>query len=177
MRDVKDPFRAAEAIRLLPKTSNLHLLHIGSALTPREKRRAEREGRDNPRYTWVGEKPQWQTIRLLARARLLVLTSLMEGGANVVSEALACSIPVISTHISGSIGLLGPDYPGYFPVGDTKALADLLLRAEQDPKFYKSLKTGIRFQRKIVHPRQETSSWRALLKELQLNTVPPARPE
>ena len=91
----------------------------------------------------------------------------MEGGANVVSEALACNIPVVSTHISGSIGLLGSDYPGYFPVGDTKALAEMLLRSEQDPKFYKSLKDGIRSQRKIVQPRQETASWRALLKELQ----------
>lgn len=166
MRDVKDPFLAPKAIRMLPETSALHLLHIGAALTPADKRRAEREVRDNPRYTWVGEKPRWQAMRLLARTRLLVLTSLMEGGANVVSEALACNIPVISTHISGSVGLLGPDYPGYFPVGDTEALAGMLLRAEQDPQFYRSLKTGIRSQRKIVHPRQETSSWRALLKEL-----------
>ena len=90
----------------------------------------------------------------------------MEGGANVVSEALACNVPVISTHISGSVGLLGSDYPGYFPVGDTEALAGMLLRAEQDPPFYKSLKAGIRSQRKIVRPRQETASWRALLKEL-----------
>ena len=102
----------------------------------------------------------------MARTRLLVLTSLMEGGANVVSEALACRIPVISTRISGSIGLLGSGYPGYFPVGDTQALADLLLRAEQDSKFYGSLKTAIRSQRKIVHPRTETASWRSLLKEL-----------
>ena len=91
-------------------------------------------------------------MRLLARTRLLVLTSIMEGGANVVSEALACNVPVISTHISGSVGLLGPDYPGYFPVGDTKALAGMLLRAEQDPLFYKSLKAGIRSQRKIPIP-------------------------
>ena len=67
---------------------------------------------------------------------------------------------------AGSIGLLGPGYPGYFPVGDTQALSDLFQRAEKDPEFYKNLKAGIRSQRKIVHPRQETSSWRALLKEL-----------
>jgi glycosyltransferase involved in cell wall biosynthesis len=166
MRDVKDPFRAAEATRLLPAESGIRLLHIGRALSTKDERRAKREASENPRYHWVGEKPRWQAIRLLARTRLLVLTSLMEGGANVVSEALACNVPVISTHISGSIGLLGTSYPGYFPVGDTQALSDLFQRAEKDPEFYKSLKAGIRSQRKIVHPRQETSSWRALLKEL-----------
>jgi glycosyltransferase involved in cell wall biosynthesis len=167
MREVKDPFRAAEATRLLPKESQIRLLHIGGALSRGEKRRAEREVRENARYNWVDEKPRWQAMRLLAQTRLLVLTSTMEGGANVVSEALACNVPVISTHISGSVGLLGPDYPGYFPVGDTQALTDLLLRAEQDTKFYASLKSAIRSQRKIVHPRQETTSWRALLKELK----------
>jgi glycosyltransferase involved in cell wall biosynthesis len=132
----------------------------------KDEQRARRETRTNPRYQWIGGKPRWQSIRLMTRTRLLVLTSLMEGGANVVSEALACGTPVISTHISGSIGLLGPDYPGYFPVGDTQALADLLARAEQDTRFYKSLQSAIRTQRKIVNPRTETASWRALLKEL-----------
>ncbi len=102
----------------------------------------------------------------MARTRVLVLTSLMEGGANVVSEALACRTPVVSTHISGSIGLLGVDYPGYFPVGDTRALADTLVRTEQDTRFYKSLLSAVCSQRKIVHPRTETASWVALLKEL-----------
>lgn len=166
MRDVKDPFRAAEASRMLPTESEIQILHIGGALSAAAKKRARREQLENRRYNWVGEKPRWQAIRLLARTRLLVLTSLMEGGANVVSEALACNVPVISTHISGSVGLLGPNYPGYFPIGNTKGLADLLLRAEKDSKFYNSLKAGIKSQGSIVHPHQETASWQNLLKEL-----------
>jgi hypothetical protein len=34
-----------------------------------------------------------------------------EGGANVVTEALALGVPVISSHIPGSTGLLGTGYP------------------------------------------------------------------
>ncbi len=114
----------------------------------------------------MGEKPRWQAIRLMARSRLLVLTAIMEGGANVVSEALACNVPVVSTHISGSIGLLGTGYPGYFPVGDTQALAEMLLLAENDRGYYHSLKEGIRTRRRIVRPCEESASLRDLVNEL-----------
>ncbi len=50
----------------------------------------------------------------------------------MVSEAIVAGAPVIVSRIAGNVGLLGDDYPGYFEVGDTKALAGLLLRAETD---------------------------------------------
>ena len=59
----------------------------------------------------------------------------MEGGANVVSEALAAGVPVLCSRISGSIGLLGEDYSGYFEVGDTAGLTELMLKCEQDKSF------------------------------------------
>jgi glycosyltransferase involved in cell wall biosynthesis len=78
------------------------------------------------RYGWRGAVPRTEALAVLARSRLLALTSLQEGGANVVSEALAAGVPIVSSAIPGSIGLLGADYPGYFPVGDTEALATVL---------------------------------------------------
>ena len=78
----------------------------------------------NPRYQWRGGVPSWTVRRALARAPLMVLSSIMEGGANVVSEALVAGVPVLASAIPGSIGLLGRDYPGYFPVGDTVALTE-----------------------------------------------------
>ena len=135
-------------------------------MSARDKTRAEREQRSNPRYTWIGEKPRWQAIRLMARSRLLVLTSESEGGANVVSEAIACRVPVLSTHISGSVGLLGSDYPGYFTFGDTQALADLLYRAEKDPTFYRALKSGTEARQAIVRPSSEKASLKTLLADL-----------
>jgi len=127
--------------------------------------------KSNPRYSWLGELPRWKTLRLLAGSRLLVLTSQMEGGANVVSEALACSIPVISSRISGSIGLLGEDYPGYFPVGDTQALADLLHRLETDRSFYLSLKAWCHRRKEIVSPDREKQSWECLLQKISARTT------
>ena len=163
LRAVKDPFCTAKAVRLLPSDSRIKLVHVGKALSEDMTERAQREERENPRYRWLGELPRWRTLRLVARSRLLVLSSIMEGGANAVSEALACGVPVLSTRISGSLGMLGEDYPGYFPVGDAQALEALLRRAEGDRAFYQELQAHCEKVRGIVEPRQEHESWRQLL--------------
>jgi putative glycosyltransferase (TIGR04348 family) len=166
LRPVKDPFRAAEAARLLHSDSKVRILHVGAALSEDMAVRARAEAAANPRYRWLGERPRWQALRLLARSRLLALTSRLEGGANVVSEALAVSVPVVSARIAGSVGILGADYPGYFPVGDTRALADLLRRAETEAAFYQDLAERCAGLRGLVEPERESRSWQRLLGEL-----------
>jgi putative glycosyltransferase (TIGR04348 family) len=166
LRAVKDPFRTAQAARLLPPSSRIRVLHVGAALSNDMARDAKTEAARNPRYRWLGSLPRGRALRVLAHSRLLVLTSVLEGGANVISEALAASVPVLASRIPGSIGLLGAGYPGFFRCGDTKALAALLSRAETDPAFYKGLKTWCRKLRPLVRPTQERESWRRLLGEL-----------
>jgi putative glycosyltransferase (TIGR04348 family) len=166
LRPVKDPLRAAAAARLLPASSRLRVLHAGAALTPEAARAARQEEAANPRYRWLGSLPRWRALRLLARARALVLTSQMEGGANVISEALACSVPVLCSRIPGSMGILGSDYPGYFEVGDTKGLAALLARAEDEPSFLADLRRRVRSLSSLVSPARERESWRRLLRDL-----------
>src|SRR5205085_1135242 len=139
LRPVKDPFRTALAARLLPASSTIRIRHLGAALSEDMAEAARKEEQTNPRYRWLGERPRSKALRLLSRCRLLSLTSLMEGGANAVGEAVTLSVPVLSSRIAGSIGLLGKDYPGFFPCGDTQALADLLHRAEADAEFYRTL--------------------------------------
>lgn len=166
LREVKDPLRTAEAARLLPADSRIRVLHLGGVLDPALGRRARAEGGANPRYRWLGELPRWRALRLLARCRLLALTSVLEGGANVVSEAIAAGVPVVSTRIPGSVGILGGDYPGYFPVGDTQGLTRLLRRVETDPAFYQELKARCARLRPLVDPARERAAWRTLLAEL-----------
>lgn len=166
LRAVKDPLRAAEAAKRLPPSSHLRILHVGGALDPELAALAQAAERETPRYRWLGEKPRSFALALLARCRLLVVTSLLEGGANVISEALACGVPVISTRIAGSIGQLGEEYPGYFEVGDTDGLAGLLARAERDPDFYRSLAEHCARLAPLVDPVRERRALRQLLAEL-----------
>ena len=166
LRPVKDPFRTALATRRLPPESRIIVSHLGAALGPEMGRRAEDEMLRNPRYRWLGDLPHAQALRVLARSRVLVNTSKMEGGANAICEALACGVPVLSSRIAGSIGLLGDDYPGYFEVGDTLELEVLLRRYETDAAFREQLKSRCGDLARIVEPKREHAAWQRLLAEL-----------
>jgi putative glycosyltransferase (TIGR04348 family) len=166
LRPVKDPFRAALASEALPSSSRIRVLHVGGAMSPAMERRARDLTKRNLRYRWLGELPRWRARRVLARSQVMVLSSKLEGGANVISEALADGVPIITSRIPGSIGLLGEDYPGYFPVGDTGALADLLCRAEREPAFLKSLKEWCSRRSYLADPAFERRTWQTLLREV-----------
>jgi putative glycosyltransferase (TIGR04348 family) len=167
LRPVKDPLRTAYAARRLPASSRVRVLHAGAALDAASAGRARAEARANPRYVWLGPLSRPRALRLLARCRLLILSSRLEGGANVVSEALACGVPVLSSRIEGSVGILGAGYPGLFDVGDTDGLAALLWRAETDARFYRRLVSRSRRAARLLDPAAEVRSWRRLLLELQ----------
>jgi putative glycosyltransferase (TIGR04348 family) len=165
LREVKDPFRTALASRLLPETSRIRVLHVGGALSPEMAEEACAEAARNPRYRWLGELPRWRARQVLARSHLLALSSKSEGGANVISEAAVDGVPILASRISGSIGLLGPDYPGYFPFGDTAELARLLLKAETDAAFYDALRAWGERIAPLFDPARERDSWATLLEE------------
>ena len=166
LRPVKDPFRAARAARLLGPSSRIRILHVGGALSPEMEAAAREEAASNPRYQWLGEVPRWKALRILARSRLHVISSKMEGGANAVCEAIACSVPTLSSRIPGSMGLLGRDYPGYFPFMDTEALASLLERAETDAAFCREIREWCIRLKPLVDPARERENWRSLLDDL-----------
>lgn len=139
---------------------------MGGALDVEMERLARVEMEENPRYRWLGELPRWKTLALMARSRLLVLSSRMEGGANVIGEAVVAGVPVLASAIPGSIGLLGEDYRGYFPVGDTQALASLLRRAETEPEYLAGLRTHGARLAPLFSPERELRAWEALLREV-----------
>jgi putative glycosyltransferase (TIGR04348 family) len=166
LREEKDPLRAALAVRRLPSESRIRVVHIGLALEPRLEQQARAEAARNPRYRWLGELPHWKTRQVLARSDLALITSRMEGSSNVLSEALASSVPVVTSKIPGLMGTLGKSFPGYFPVGDTGGLAALLLKSETDAKFYRRLKCECSRLSHLVAPKRELEAWRRLLREL-----------
>jgi putative glycosyltransferase (TIGR04348 family) len=165
LRPVKDPFRAARAARQLPLSSRVRVLHLGAAMDEGMARRARAEMRVNPRYLWRGAQPRRRVHQVLASSALCVLSSKLEGGANVVSEAIAAGVPLLASRIAGSVGLLGESYPGYFRVGDTEELARLLHRAETDPAFLGQLRSHCTKLAPLFDPGCERTAWSRLLRE------------
>lgn len=170
-RPVKDPLRLATAVRALPSGSRIRVTHVGGAGDPGTAAALRAEQAANPRYDWLGPLPRPEALAVLARSRLLALTSLDEGGANVITEALAAGVPVVSSAIPGSTGLLGDDYPGYYPPGDTARLTGLLDAVEQDRDgLLGELRRSCAVLRPLVDPAAERGAWARLLAELPLPT-------
>jgi len=174
LREEKDPFLIAAALRLMAGEA-LEVVHAGGALSAGMARDANRHTREDPRYRWLGELPHWRAMRLLSRSHAMVISSLMEGGAHVVSEAIALGVPVIASDIAGNRGLLGKRYPALFPAGDPASLAVLIRRAMNEPGYLCRLGRAVRQQRDVVEPQAEERAWRDMLDELGL--LPAALPK
>ena len=166
LRNVKDPFRAAMAARLLPSGSRIRIIQVGGAMTDLMANRAHKEMKGNARYRWLGELPQWRVRQVLSRCRACVVSSKIEGGANVLSEAVVAGVPLLASRIPGNVGILGDNYPGYFKVCDTGKLAQVLLRAETDASFLTLLRQHCANLAPLFRPSRERAAWANLLREL-----------
>jgi putative glycosyltransferase (TIGR04348 family) len=163
LRPVKDPFRAAWAARMLPESSRIRIIQAGGAMSKNMERRTRAEMRKNPRYVWQGALSRKRTLSLLARSSVCVISSLMEGGANVLSEAIVVGTPVLASRIAGNVGILGESYPGFFRAGDTQRLMHLMLRAETDREFLGNLRHHVRELASLFEPERERIAWSNLL--------------
>jgi putative glycosyltransferase (TIGR04348 family) len=166
LREVKDPLRPAMASRLLPADSKVKIIQAGRALDPGWETLARLEEQQNPRFCWLGDQPHEAAVELLTSSDLYVLPSIMEGGANAIAEAVVCGIPILCSDIPGNIGMLGPDYSGYFHVRDTRDLARMLNKAATDPIFLSQLRQHIQELEPRFSPEQELRSWSELLQLL-----------
>lgn len=166
LRDVKDPLLAARAAGLLDRSSTVEVHHAGHAHDQDWHQRALVEQAANPRYRWLGEVGRPAALDLLAHATVLACTSVLEGGANVVTEAIAVGVPIVGTAIDGTIGLLGKDYPGLVPVGDSESLASWLAELEAAPDLLQDLAERVRQRQAITAPAAEREAWSEVLKRL-----------
>jgi putative glycosyltransferase (TIGR04348 family) len=166
LRDVKDPLIAPFAARQLPSSSHIRIVHAGRALNSDWEAQAREEERVNPRYAWLGDHSHDETMQLLSGSRLLVLSSLMEGGANVIAEAVVCGVPVLCSKVPGNIGMLGRDYLGYFKPRDSWELRELLRSLEDEPRSWERLHHQVLALQPRFSPEAECEAWRRLLAAL-----------
>jgi putative glycosyltransferase (TIGR04348 family) len=166
LRAVKDPFRAEMASRQLPPESQIRIVHVGDALTPAMRQKATHAVANNPRYRWLGSQTRARTRQLIGRSRVVVISSKMEGGANVIAEALVAGTSVLASRISGNVGMLGDDYSGYFELGNTSQLCKLLERLENEDTFRRELHRQCKARAALFAPSTEIAALRRLLSEI-----------
>ena len=171
LRQEKDPLTFMRASALLAPGA-ARLVHIGGALDPALGLAAEATERANPRYRWLGNLPHAATRQRLKRSRLMVIASTMEGGANVIIEAVTSGVPVLASAISGNRGMLGDDYAGYFPLGDSVALARLIDRALADTAFYTRLRAQCAARAALFAPAAEQAALQKLVDNLLSQAAP-----
>lgn len=175
LRDEKDPLTLMAAARRLPPDAPIRIHHIGRPLDAALGAAAQRTMQECPHYRWLGGLDVRATRRWIARSRALVHMSRMEGGANVVIEAVRSQVPVLASRIDGNVGLLGTDYAGYFPVGDADALAALMLRFAGDAPFARRLAAQCLAREPRFAPAEEARGVHALLAAmLAAGRTPPA---
>ncbi len=171
LRSAKDPLRIAFAVRQLSDSSRLRIRHAGRALGLEWAEAVQVENETNHRYEWVGELAHDKVRSLIAESHLVVITSLLEGSCNVLSEALSSKTPVICSKIDGLVGTLGEDYPGYFTPQDTDSLYTLLHKVETSPGFYHSLVARCSELRHLILPETEKQALASLLQNQPLRSV------
>jgi putative glycosyltransferase (TIGR04348 family) len=165
LREVKDPFRAALALAHVE--GKAEVVQVGDALSPAFAAQARQLMKREPRYRWLGGRTHPQSLGWIARSHLLVVSSVMEGGANVIAEAARIGTPVLASRMSGNLGMLGRGYPGYFPLYDERALAGLIRKSIEQKEFRRRLKHALAARRPLFAPAAER---RALLEALRVKS-------
>ncbi len=163
LRDEKMPQTLFEAARLLKDDQGIRITHIGAGLDEALAQDAIKTEALCAGYTWARGLKHSQTLAKIQRAHVLVHTSKMEGGAHVLMEAVCSGTPVLASRMDGNVGMLGGDYLGYFPVGDAKALASLLRKCKDEPRFLDQLAKQCAKRAPLFSPASEQANLNKLV--------------
>ena len=163
LRGEKDPVTLWRALERLDPQLPIRIRHVGDALEPRLEREAKAVMARDPRYRWLGPLPHGLARGVIRKAHVLIHPSTMEGGANVIVEAVLSGTPVLASRMSGNVGMLGRRYPGYFEVGDAEGLARGLTALCAYPSALRKLAAACQERRHLFAPAAERAAVRALV--------------
>jgi putative glycosyltransferase (TIGR04348 family) len=166
LRAEKDPRTIFRAWSRIPRDAPIFLRHIGAPLDNDLATEAFETARREKRYRYSGALPHGLARAAIARAHLLVHPSIAEGGANVIAEAVMAGTAVVASRISGNVGMLGRDYPGYFEAGDESGFALCLVRACEDRDYLRKLQAACSKRRPLFAAAREQRAVRGLVASL-----------
>jgi glycosyltransferase involved in cell wall biosynthesis len=130
---VKNIPRLVEVIkRVLEARSDAHVVVIGEGL---DAQAASVQMQRNPHLHFVG--PRSDIASVMRDSTVLLLTSDSEGMPNVVMEALASGLPVVSTNV-GDVATLVPEDCGAVVPAAVEDLTAAVLRVLDDADRYRT---------------------------------------
>lgn len=166
LREEKDPRTLFRACERLPDGLPIRIRHIGAPLDPQLGQEAHALAQREPRYRYAGALPRGPTRAAIAAAHVLVHPSIIEGGANVIVEAVTSGTAVVASRIPGNVGMLGRDHPGYFEAGDESGLARRLVQACEDLAYRRALLAASLRRKPLFAPAKEARALRLLVESL-----------
>jgi putative glycosyltransferase (TIGR04348 family) len=166
IRPEKDPLTFVRAAALLESRAGMSFALAGGVRDPKLARALDRLRTRAPGLAMLGALSHAAARQRIRRSHLLIVPSVMEGGANVIVEAATSGTAVLASDCDGNIGMLGEDYPGYFPVGDAQALARLLLRCREEPGYLRQLERRCAARAASFRPQAERRALGNVLQSL-----------
>jgi glycosyltransferase involved in cell wall biosynthesis len=122
-----------QAIKIAQTTRPIHLLVIGAGELESNLREQARTLDIQDRVHFLGSRSD--VLGILPHLDLFVSASLWEGFPTVLLEAMAMSVPVVATNVSGSRELVRNGVTGMLvPPGDPARLAEAILAVINDPE-------------------------------------------
>lgn len=138
----------------------------------------------NRQVTFAGVQSQESVKRLLTASDVFCLPCIVDAkGASdilptVITEAMACSLPVVSTRLVGVPEMVAPDETGLLVApGDESALADALARLANDRELARRFGKAGRIRAERVFELRETSRQLAEKFDTCLAGIEHAEPE
>ncbi|MFT6242232.1 MAG: glycosyltransferase involved in cell wall biosynthesis [Akkermansiaceae bacterium] len=162
-RPVKRPFLTIEAVAKHPAWAEVEVWQIGEALDEGSFREGQEWVKRDSRYRWFGGMVREEALRRCAQSSLTINSSILEGGANAVLEAMTMGVPVLASRIEGNVGMLGEDYPGYFEEGELGDVLEAIVEGRVDMQAWVEL---ARARLPLFSRETESSSWLELLADL-----------
>jgi putative glycosyltransferase (TIGR04348 family) len=166
LREEKDPFTFIRAAAELRKRGSIEFRLAGGVRDPALEVPLRALLAEAPNVRMLGALDHRITREHIRRSHLLVVPSRMEGGANVIVEAVVSGTAVLASNCDGNIGMLGDDYAGYFSVGDPLALARLVARCRAEPPFLQHLADQCQARAPLFQPAAERNGLLAVIAPL-----------
>lgn len=156
----------ADAATRLDNASRVRVVHAGAARHATLNKAAKELMLESERYCWVGSLPHHSAVGQLSRSWMLVIPTTRQGGGNAMTEAIAHGIPILAARSGAAEDCLGETYPGFFDEGDAEAIMAQISRAENDVRFYRSLRSVADKRLVDVSPERERNDLKTFIGSL-----------